>query len=114
MAKWKTNEFHVGSSTVGTSGLMGKFELDTGEGLYQQDVTKFVRDAELERERQEVMGKTKDGYRKFATIPDAIAIKIKEDHGLDLHDPLFMSDKDKVEKFKAVFAAEYSSLVINT
>lgn len=114
MAKWKTDEFHVGSSTVGTSGLTGTFELGSGEASYSQDLSKFVRDAELEKERQQILTPTKSGYRKFATIPDAVAIKIKEEYGLDLHDPLFMHDKDKVNRLKAIMASDYSKLIVNT
>lgn len=55
-----------------------------------------------------------DGYRKFATIPDSIALKILMDHGLDLHDPMFMHDKDKVAKFKKIFMEEYRDLIVNT
>ena len=36
------------------------------------------------------------------TPPDIVAIKIKEDHGIDLHSQTFMRDKDKLKKLKEV------------
>ncbi len=113
MAKWKDDEFHVSSATVG-GGLQGKFNLKDGGGVFTQDLTSYVRDAELERHRQDQVGKTKDGYRKFATIPDAVALKIKDVYGLDLHDPLFMHDVEKVNRLKAIIASDFSKLVINS
>jgi len=50
----------------------------------------------------------------MATIPDIVAIKIFEDHKLDLHDPNFMSNPSNLTKLKKILVSEYADLVINT
>jgi len=50
----------------------------------------------------------------MATIPDIVAIKIKEDWGIDLHDQTFMQDTDKMAKLKIILKQEYPHLLINT
>jgi len=50
----------------------------------------------------------------MATIPDIVAIKILQDHKLDLHDPHFMSDSNNLKKLKSILITEYRDLVINT
>ena len=32
-------------------------------------------------------------HKKFATIPDLVAIELLEKYNLDIHDPAFMQDK---------------------
>ena len=53
-------------------------------------------------------------YRKMATIPDIVAIKINEDHGIDLHSQTFMNDRDKVKKLRYILQTEYPDLLVNT
>lgn len=106
-------EFLVSSKTVDQNGLKGKFELDTGEAAYAQDISAHLLNAQRQREYEAVAGRSKS-HRKFATIPDSVAIKIMEDHGLNLHDQTFMSDPHKVAKFKKIMMDEYRNLVINT
>ena len=48
------------------------------------------------------------------TIPDIVAIKINEDHGINLHDNTFMRDKDKMKKLKYILQTEYKHLLVNT
>lgn len=108
------SKFNLMSSTVGAEGLKGSFDLTGGAGYFKQDVQAFIDNAKYGRDKQEALGHTKGGHRKFATIPDAIALKILEVHGLDLHDPAFMSDKQNMTKFKAVIMREYPELVENT
>ena len=50
----------------------------------------------------------------MATIPDIVAIKIKEDHGIDLHSQTFMRDKDKLKKLRYILTTEYPHLLVNT
>ena len=109
-----SKDFKFHSATVGKQGLNANFDLDEGVGFYAQDVSHFEKQAKLDREREEHFGRRKDGYRKLATIPDAVAIKILQDHGLDLHDPEFMHDADAVARLKAILVSEYRSLVVNT
>lgn len=108
MAKW----------TVGNKGgqgtLQGSFEYDsgsaTGESRWQvyQDERPFLEQAKLDREET----KKKDvGYRKFATIPDIVALEILQNHGIDLHDPNTMQDKTLMNKFRAIVRSEYAYLL---
>lgn len=108
-----SKDFKSHSATAENS-IKAGFDLDTGEGYFAQDVSDFKKHAKLERERESMAARRPDGYRKFATIPDSIALKILMDHGLDLHDPMFMHDKDKVAKFKKIFMEEYRDLIVNT
>ena len=73
-----------------------------------------MKDAKIERDKQEYFGARKDGYRKMATIPDIVAIKILQDHHLDLHDPSFMQDPNNLKKLKTILMSEYRDLVVNT
>ena len=50
----------------------------------------------------------------MATIPDIVAVKIKEDHHIDLHDPAFMQDSNNMKKLKVILKLEYPDLLINT
>jgi len=111
----KENEFKFQSATVDPrKGIKAGFDLQTGDWEALQDVDPYLKHARLEREKQDYFGKTKSGYRKMATIPDIVAIKIKEDHGIDLHSQTFMSDKDKVKRFKYILKTEYPDLLVNT
>ena len=71
-----SKDFKFHSATVGTDGLQAGFDLDTGEGYYTQDISYFKEKAKRDRELQDTVGVKKDGYRKMATIPDVLAIKI--------------------------------------
>ena len=79
MAQW----FDVSSATTKGKGLQGHFDIDGGEGWFQQDLTPFVEKAKEDRHFVEHHGQRADGYRKFATIPDAVALKILEDHHIN-------------------------------
>ena len=111
MARWR--EFNVSSATTGGQGLQGTFDLQDGEGYITQDLTAYLKQAQYDRDKQDYLGHRKDGYRKFATIPDGVAIKIHTDHGLDVHDPTFMDNPLNMKKFKHVIASEYPYLMVN-
>ena len=111
----KENEFKFHSSTVGQNqGINAGFDLQTGDWEAKQDITQYLVDAKIERDKQEYYGARKDGYRKMATIPDIVAIKILEDHNLDLHHPLFMKDPNNMKKLRQILITEYRDLLINT
>jgi hypothetical protein len=108
MAKW----------TVGNKGgqgtLKGTFEYDsgqaTGESRWQvyQDEKPFLEQAKMERD----LDQRKDtGYRKFATIPDIVALEILQNHGIDLHDPNTMQDRALMNKFRSIIKSEYKYLL---
>ena len=102
-----------GKQADGKNGMQATFDLETGHGYFQQDVSKFIDQAKLDREKQEHFGIKKGGYRKLATIPDVIALKRFEDHNLDLHSQEFMSDTNNLKKLKTILHMEYRSLLVN-
>lgn len=115
MAKWVSEKkFQVGSKTIGDNQIKATFDLESGVGHFEQDLTPYLDKAKEDRNFRDHHGHRKDGYRKFATIPDTVALKILEDHKLDLHDPAFMSNPANLTKLKKIMISEYKNLVINT
>jgi len=111
----KETDFKFYSSTVGAKeGIQAGFDLQSGDWQAVQDISKYKEAAKLQRDKEAYYGKSNNGYRKMATIPDIVAIKILEDHKLDLHDPTFMQDPNNLKKLKTILITEYSDLVINT
>jgi len=111
----KENEFTFRSSTVkANEDIHAGFDLQTGDWQAQQDITQYKENVRLQKEKEDYYGRTKNGYRKMATIPDIVAIKILEEHHLDLHDPNFMRDPNNLKKLKKILVSEYSDLVVNT
>ena len=109
------NNMRVQSATVDASkGIKGGFDLLSGQWEAKQDITQYRDAAKLDRDREAYFGRTNKGYRKMATIPDIVAIKINQDHGIDVHDTHFMRDKDKLKKLKSILISEYPDLLINT
>jgi len=111
----KETDFKFYSATVGANeGIQAGFDLQSGDWQAIQDISKYKEAAKLQRDKEAYYGKSNNGYRKMATIPDIVAIKILEDHKLDLHDPTFMQDPNNLKKLKKILITEYSDLVINT
>jgi hypothetical protein len=111
----KETDFKFHSGTVGADkGINAGFDLQSGDWQATQDITQYKENARLDRERQDRYGIRKDGYRKMATIPDIVAIKILQDHNIDLHDPAFMHDPNNMKKLKTILLTEYRDLLINT
>ena len=109
------NNMRVQSATVDANkGIKGGFDLLSGQWEAKQDITQYRDAAKLDRDREAYFGRSNKGYRKMATIPDSVAIKIKQDHGIDVHDTHFMRDKDKLKKLKSILISEYPDLLINT
>lgn len=112
MAKETEMKFH--SATVGKEGIKAGFDVKTEQWQAEQDITQYVEHAKEEREKQEYYGHRKDGYRKLATIPDIVALKMLQDHKLDLHDPMFMKDPNNMKRLRYILMTEYPELLINT
>ena len=111
----KENEFKFKSATIDPNkSIQAGYDLETNQWEAKQNVDQYLKHIQLEREKQDYFGKTKHGYRKMATIPDIVAIKIKEDHGIDLHSQTFMRDKDKLKKLRYILTTEYPHLLVNT
>jgi hypothetical protein len=108
MAKW-----NVGDKTNPGS-LQGTFEYEagsaTGESVWtvQQDEKPFIEQAKRDRDAGQ---NSKAGYKKFATIPDIVAIDILNKYGIDIHDPNTMQDQTKMTRFKNIIKSEYKHLL---
>jgi len=111
----KETDFKFRSSTVeADKDIYAGFDLHSGDWEAKQDITQYKENAKLERDKEAYYGRTKNGYRKMATIPDIVAIKILQEHNLDLHDPNFMQDPNNLKKLKTILMSEYRDLVVNT
>ena len=107
MAKWKLNQ----------AGLQGGFDYEAGQATgesawrFEQDEKPFLEQAKEDRERG-----TKNnalGAKKFATIPEIVAIQLKMEYGIDIHAPDFLHDDDKKAKFFQIIQTEFPHLVVN-
>ena len=108
MAKWKNlSSFNSGGS------LNAVVDYDADESRWQikQDETPFVDQAKRDREAGNKM--THNGHKKFATIPDIVAIEIAEKYGIDIHDQHIMHDRNKMQRFKQIIMTDYKYLVVN-
>jgi len=111
----KETDFKFHSATVGKdTGINAGFDLKTGDWEAKQNISQYKEQAKHDRDKQEYFGIRKDGYRKMATIPDIVAIKILQDHKLDLHSPTFMQDPNNMKKLKHILFTEYRDLLVNT
>jgi hypothetical protein len=111
----RENEFSFQSATVNPKKSMkAGFDLQSAEWEVKQDVQQYKDQVKLERDKEQYFGKTNQGYRKMATIPDIVALEILQNHKINLHDPLFMNDKNNMKKLKTILIMEYPDLLINT
>ena len=107
MAKWNMNY----------GGLKGGIEYDSGARVgesffrFEQDEKPFLEQAK--RDREKGLLKTENNMRKFATIPEIVAIEIKNKYGVDLHGDGFMHDIDAKAKFFQIVRQDYPHLVVN-
>lgn len=104
MAKWT-----VTPKTVNNS-LTGQIDYTDTESRWQvyQDERPYLEQAKLDREQTQ---KRDIGYKKFATIPDIVAIELKDKYGLDIHHPEFMSDPDKKAKLMTIIRNDFKHLM---
>lgn len=111
----KENQFEFQSATVDPKKSMkAGFDLQSAEWGVKQDIQQYKDQVKLERDKEQYFGRTNKGYRKMATIPDIVAVEILQNHNIDLHDPMFMSDKNNLKKLKTILMMEYPDLLINT
>ena len=91
-----------------TSTLRGGLDETTAEWKVYQDEKPFIEQAKQEREQAR---KADLGYKKACTIPDIVAIDLLHKYGLDVHDPKFMHDSDRVKKVLHIIKTEYPYLM---
>ena len=105
MAKWNIKQ---------REGFGGTFEYESGkmDGEYAwtltQDEQPFLEQAKLDREQQ---SKRDIGYKKFATIPDIVAVEIMMKYGIDIHDGDTFRDPSLMKKFYYIVKTEYPHLM---
>jgi hypothetical protein len=106
MAKW----IEKGSG----GSLMGGIEYESGQGkgtsnwqIYQ-DEKPFLEQAKRDRESTK---KRDVGYKKFATIPDIVALEIKEKYHIDIHNADHSSDKATMARFMKLIKQDYPYLL---
>ena len=75
-----------------------------------QDVSAYLKYAKESRDNQAAMGDSSH-YRSFAIIPDIVALEILTNHGINLHESEFMSNKEDVAKLKRIIKSEYPQLL---
>ena len=102
MAKWIMNG----------SALKSSIEYDGAESHWkiEQDEKPFLEQAKLDRENAAYQKKDL-GYKKFATIPEVVAIEVKDKWGVDIHDPTITHDKEKMAKFMQIIKQHYGYLM---
>ena len=110
MATWKVKPGTGGSMTGGFKYEAG---MATGESTWQisQDEKPFLEEAKLDRE--EHTKATNMNHRKFATIPDVVALEVMQKYGVDIHDPEQSSCHWTMKRFKQIIMKDYPHLVVN-
>jgi hypothetical protein len=77
----------------------------------KQDIDPFL---ELAKEEKQQGFNRKTHYRKFATIPDIVAIEIHTKYGVNIHDPNIKHDTEQLAKFKKIILQDYPHLVVSS
>jgi len=95
--------------------LIGEMD-DNGSWVLKQDISSYVKAAKEEKKFFEENNwlKPKHHMRKFATIPDIIAIEIMQKFGLDIHHPSFQSSKEDKKKLRDIIINHYPYLMTST
>ena len=107
MARWNTTSNKEGNT------MASAVEYDSLESRWQvyQDEKPFI---DLIKQERETHSSMHTHIKKFATIPDIVAIELMTKHGLDIHAPDFMQDVDKKKKLRTLITTEYPHLVVST
>ena len=107
MAHWAVKPKTVGSS------LAGAIQYDDVGSNWRvwQDEKPYV---DMVKQERETHSNRHTHVKKFATVPDIVAMEILEKYGLDLHSPSFMHDVDAMKKLKTIMITDYPHLVVGT
>ena len=108
MAKWNVGDKKNPGSLQGTFGYEAGSATGGSVWTVQQDEKPFIEQAKRDRDAGQ---NSKAGYKKFATIPDIVAIDILNKYGIDIHDPNTMQDQTKMTRFKNIIKSEYKYLL---
>lgn len=112
MARWIVTPGTEGNSMSGKVdyGKVG----DKTHWEIKQDISEIKKEIERDKELSKIGRHNKMGFRKMATIPDIVAIEMKEKWGLDIHDPAFHYDENNKKRLRYLLRTEYPDLLINT
>jgi hypothetical protein len=88
-------------------------ELNVKDDNFQvsQDITGFLEQAKLDRDIANEFMDTKKTYRKFATIPDIVALDIQLRYDIDIHDPETMKNPNTMKRFRAIIKSDFPKLL---
>ncbi len=106
MARWVNIK---GASAPTGMSMTLDYDSHGSTGQFYQDEKPFLEQAKMDREM--VTKENKLGAKKFATIPDIVAIEINEKYGIDLHDPATGADAEKMKRFKYIVSTQYPYLL---
>ena len=109
MARWTNIKSATGGSIAG--GI--EYEGAVGESTWQlyQDEKPFVEQAK--RDREDNVKENVIGGKKFATIPDIVAIEVMQKYGVDIHNPEHSGCHWTMKRFKQIIMQDYPHLVVN-
>ena len=109
MAKWK----NVHGGTGGTLKGGMEYEGAAGDSFWQieQDEKPFIEQAKIDRELGTKA--TNMNHKKFATIPDIVAIEVMQKYGIDIHNADHSTCKWTMSRFKQIIMQDYPHLVVN-
>ena len=109
MAKWKvTPGTHGNTMTTQLEDL--DIDRGTGDYMISQDISEILESTKEDREKESYFGKSKNGYRKAFTIPDVVAIEIKQKYGIDVFSHDFMHNPSDKAKVFAIVERDYPLL----
>ena len=110
MATWKVKP--------GTGGSMaGGFQYEAGsatgasEWQISQDEKPFIEQAKLDREKGTKA--TPHNHKKFATIPDIVAIEVMSKYQIDIHNAEHNGCPWTMKRFKQIIMQDYPYLAVN-
>lgn len=109
-----SNDFKFHGNTGGS--LSGNFDLGDGSWTATQDINPVFEDIKLDKEiADDASGRpnTQMHYKKFATVPDVVAIEIYQKYGINCHHEDFLQDVDAKAKFFTIIRQEYPHCTIN-
>ena len=97
-------------STTAINSHVGMIE--GNQAVLRQNIKPFLENANKDRELARD-AKIKTPYRKFATIPDIVALDVFTKHKINIHDDMHARDPQTMAKFKQIIRTEYPHLVVN-
>lgn len=112
MARWTVTPGSKGNTMSGKIDYGGIGEQTHWE--IAQDITPHLEEVKRDRDLLATGRHNNAGFRKMATIPDIVALRIFEDHKLDIHDPMFGDNPINFKRLRHILKTEYPELLVST